>query len=143
MNKQSQPSKNLDVPIRRFITKRLIAIDKDSTIRQAAQRMCEFEISSIGILENDKVIGIVTDKDMKKRALGAGRSPEDLVQEIMTSDPISLDINSSIEEALELMSKERIKHILIKEEDEIVGITTLKDLKDLDLQELETLIARD
>ena len=105
--------------------------------------MCKFEISSIGILDDEKVIGIVTDKDMKKRALGEGRSPKDSIEEIMTSDLVTVDINSTIKDALKLMSKKRIKHILISEQGNIVGITTRNDLEDLDLQELETLIARD
>jgi len=143
MNKQSQPSKSLDIPVRKFITKRLIAVSKESTIQEAAARMCKFEISSIAILDDEKVIGIVTDKDMKKRALGEGRSPKDSIKEIMTSDLVTVDINSTIKDALKLMSKKRIKHILISEQGNIVGITTRNDLEDLDLQELETLIARD
>ncbi|HKL14459.1 MAG TPA: CBS domain-containing protein [Balneolaceae bacterium] len=143
MNKQPQPSKSLDIPVRRFITKQLIAVSKNSTIQDAAARMCEFEISSIGITDDGNIIGIVTDKDMKKRALGAGRSPKDPVHEIMTSELVSVDINSTINDVLKLMSKERVKHILITEENKFVGITTLSDLEDLDLQELETLISRD
>lgn len=143
MNKQTQPSKSLEIPIRRFITKKLIGADKESSIQEVASRMCEFDISSIVILDDENVIGIVTDKDMKKRALGEGRSPNDSVQEIMTKSLITVDINSSIKHALDLMSEKRIKHILITEQEEIIGITTLSDLENLDLQELETLIARD
>ena len=143
MNKQSQPSKKLDVPIRRFITKRVIAVNKDATIQEAAAKMCEFEISSIGILEKKDVIGIVTDKDLKKRALGKGLSPKEPIHKIMTTELVTVDINSTIKDVLKLMSEEKIKHMLVTEQGKIVGITTFNDLEDLDLQELETLIARD
>lgn len=143
MNKQKAPSEKLNVPIRRFITKRVISINKNASIREGAVRMVEFGISSLGILEDGKVSGIVTDSDLKKRALSVGKSPEDPIEDIMTTPVIAADINSTIEAALSLMSKHTIKHVLVSEQNEIVGITTLKDLENLDLQELETLIARD
>lgn len=143
MNKQSQPSEKLNIPIRRFITKRIIAVDKDTTIQDGTARMVEFDISSIGILNDGEIVGIVTDSDLKKRALSKGRSPKDSIAEIMTADPVSVDINATIEDVLDLMSKKKIKHVLVSDQDEIVGITTLNDLDNLDLQELETLIARD
>lgn len=143
MNKRSQPSESLNIPIRRFITKKLIGASKDSSIQEVAKRMCEFDIGSILVLNNDDVIGIVTDKDLKKRALGEGRSPKDSIQDIMTQELFTVDVNSTIVHALELMSEKRIKHLLVTDKGEIIGITTLTDLEHLDLQELETLIARD
>ncbi len=143
MNKQTAPSEKLNVPIRRFITKRVISINKNASIRESAARMVEFGISSLGILEDGKVAGIVTDSDLKKRALSAGKSPDDPIKDIMTAPVIAADINSTIKATLGLMSKHTIKHVLVSEQDEIVGITTLNDLENLDLQELETFIARD
>lgn len=142
MNKTA-PSDKLTIPIRRFITKRLISVDQDSTIREGASRMVEFDISSVGILDDEKVVGIVTDSDLKKRVLSAGKSPDDLIKDIMTSPPITVDVNSTIETVLDIMSRDQIKHVLVTERGEVIGITTLKDLKNLDLQELETLISRD
>lgn len=142
MNKQARPSEKLEVPIRRFVTKRLIAVDKDSSIQDAASRMIEFNISSLGILDEGEVIGIVTDRDLKKRGLAEGLSPKESVKKIMTPDPITADISSSVLDVLKLMSKEKIKHLFVTDKEEIIGVTTLKELEDLDLQGLETFIAR-
>lgn len=143
MNKKTQPSKKLDIPIRRFVTKRFIGVSKDSTIQDAASQMVEFNISSLGIVDDENVIGIVTDTDFKKKALAEGRSPKEPVHKIMTSDLITADINSTVRDVLELMYKEKIKHILVTEGGEIMGITTLSELEELDLNGLETLIARE
>lgn len=105
--------------------------------------MLEFKISSLGIVEDEKVIGIVTDTDLKKKALAEGRSPKEPVHEIMTLNPVSADINSTVRDVLELMYKEKIKHILVTENNGITGITTLSELEELDLNGLETLIARE
>lgn len=143
MNKKKQPSKKLDIPIRRFVTKPLVGISNYSTIQEAVSRMLEFKISSLGIVEDEKVIGIVTDTDLKKKALAEGRSPKEPVHEIMTLNPVSADINSTVRDVLELMYKEKIKHILVTENNGITGITTLSELEELDLNGLETLIARE
>ncbi|HMB98609.1 MAG TPA: CBS domain-containing protein [Balneolaceae bacterium] len=142
MERQTQPDKKLDIPIRRFITKRLIGVNKDSTIQESAARMVEFRISSLGILDEGKVIGIVTDTDFKKRALAEGRSPKDSVLEIMTPDPVTADVSSSVRDVLEMMSREKIKHVIVTDQGKAIGVTTLNELEDLDLQSLETYIAR-
>lgn len=142
MNKQTQPAEKLDTPIRQFITKRLIGIDKDASIQKSAARMAEFRISSLGILDKESVIGIVTDTDLKKRALAEGKSAGEPIREIMTSDPVTADINSSVREVLELMSENKIKHIFVTDGGEVIGVITRKELNDLDLQSLETYIAR-
>lgn len=143
MNRSDRTDDTLTIPIRRFVTKRLIAVDHNSTIQESAARMVEFDISSLGVLENERVVGIVTDTDLKQRALASGRSTDDPVYHIMTRELITADINSTVQNVLQLMSKNKIKHILVTDRDEVVGVTTMKDLEDLDIQGLETLISRD
>lgn len=143
MKKMTPPSEKLDKPIRRFVTKRLIGVSKNSTIQDAASRMVEFNISSLGIVDDEGVVGIVTDMDFKKKALAAGRSPSDPVHEIMTANPVTADINSPVRDVLELMYENKIKHIFVTEQGETMGTATLNELEELDLHGLETLIARE
>lgn len=105
--------------------------------------MVEFNISSLGIVDHEDVIGIVTDTDFKKKALTAGRSPKEPVHKIMTSNLVTVDINSTVRDVLELMYKNKIKHILVTEDGKIMGTTTLGELEELDLNGLETFIARE
>jgi len=142
MNNKTQPSEKLNVPIRQFITKRLIGINKNASIQESAARMAEFRISSLGILDESSVIGIITDTDLKKKALAEGKSSNNPVHEIMTPDPVTADISSPVRNVLELMSKYKIKHVFVTETGEVVGVITRKELKDLDLQSMETYIAR-
>lgn len=143
MISNTQPSKNLDIPIRRFVTKRLIAVDQDATIQEAVSRMVDFDISSIGVVDEGDVIGIVTDSDLKKKVLAEGRSSKDSVRKIMTSKPVTTDINATVRDVLELMYKKKVKHIFVTEKTKIMGMTTLSELEDLDIQGLETLISRE
>ncbi len=133
----------LDLPIRQFVTKRLIGIDSSSTVREAAQKMVEFNISSLAVVEGDEVIGYFTDGDIKRKVVAKGRKPDMKVTEIMNEDLITSDINAKIREVLELMSKQNIKHILVKERGEIIGIMTLGDLLDIQRHSMETHISRE
>ena len=143
MNDDMNGSGQLNMPIRHYVTKRLITVDHETSIQKGAARMVEFNISSLGIVKDKSVVGIITDTDLKKRALAAGLSPETPVHKIMTRAPVTVDINSPVREVLEVMSREKVKHVFVTDRDKVIGVTTLQDLEDIDPQHLETLISRD
>lgn len=132
---------DLDAPVRRYITKKLIAVEHDSTVQDAASRMVEFGISSLAVLRDREVVGFFTDADIKERVVAAGRSPAVPVSEIMTTELITADVTEPIRRILDLMSDHRIKHVLITEHESIVGIITLRDVVDMERRRLETYIA--
>jgi CBS domain-containing protein len=133
----------LKTPIREYVTKKLVAVDIGKTIREAAQKMVEFGISSIAIEDEGAICGFITDTDLKEKVVAAGRSPAEEVKEIMTTDLITADINDSVDQILRLMADNKIKHVLIRENKEITGIITLRDVQDISRQKLETYIARE
>lgn len=131
------------IPIREYVTKKLIAVGADASIREAARRMVQFDISSVVIGNNDSVVGFLTDADLKSRVVAAGLDASRPVSDIMTTDLITADIDAAVEEVMELMARHRIKHVLVTEQDEIIGIMTLRDLVNIERQKLETFIARE
>lgn len=142
MEKQTEP-RRLEVPIRSYVTKKLISIERGRTIQESVARMVDFDISSLTITEGEKVVGFLTDTDIKKRVVAGGVSPAEPVETVMTRDLITADINTSVKDVLSLMSERTIKHVLVSDEDQIIGIITLRDLEDAARQALETFIARE
>jgi len=134
---------NAQVPIRAFVTKRLIGVDADSTVQEAAQRMVEFNISSLTVVENEKLVGILTDTDLKTRVVAEGRPPDTPVRDVMTKELVSLDIGIPVHEALVTMAQKDIKHVVVKENDDFVGMITFRDLIEMELHSLETYISRE
>ncbi len=134
---------NAQVPIRAFVTKRLIGVDADSSVQEAAQRMMEFNISSLTVVEDEKLVGILTDTDLKSRVVAEGRSCDTPVRDVMTTELVSLDIGAPVHEALVLMAQKNIKHVVVKENDEFVGMITFRDLIEMELHSLETYISRE
>jgi signal-transduction protein with cAMP-binding, CBS, and nucleotidyltransferase domain len=143
MSKLFDSMEAIERPVREFVTKRLIGVNKESSVQEAASRMVQFNISAVVIVEDEEVVGILTDADMKKKVVAKGLSPDAPVKEVMTKKLITVDINTIVKEVLEIMSKKKIKHILITEKGKITGILTFRDLIDMERQKLETYISRE
>ncbi len=133
----------IESPIRTFISKRVIGIDQNTSVQEAAKKMVEFNVSCLMVVKNDEIVGLITNDDLKKRVIAKGRKPSIPVKEIMTSDLITADIGISVKDALETMATKNIKHLPVKEDNEIVGMLTFSDLIDVQKQKLETHISRE
>jgi CBS domain-containing protein len=133
---------DLKRPIREIVTKRLIGVSQKVSFKEGVSKMVEFNISSLVVTNNDRVVGFMTDTDVK-RAIAQGFTPDDTMEKIMTTDLITVDISSSVREVLETMSKNRIKHLLVTEKGKVVGIVTVRDLEHMVRQKLETYISRE
>jgi len=133
--------KIMDEPIRKMVTKRIIGVIAGTPVRIAVQRMLEFDIGFLVITKGGKMIGSMTDMDIKK-AIAEGITMDVPVEEIMTPDPLSVDINAPVRDVLEVMSRNRVRRLLVTEEGDVEGIVTLSDIEDIDRQRLETFISR-
>ena len=134
---------DIENPIRTFVTKRVIGVKPETTVQEAAKRMVEFNISSLTVVDDDDIIGFFTDGDIKKKVVAEGLKPDIPVKNIMTTDLITADIGMNVKDVLELMADKNIKHMLVEEKGEIVGILTFGDLIDIQKQKLETYISRE
>jgi len=119
----------------------VLSIDVESSVQEAAQYMVSQSIGSVLVKEFDEYVGIVTETDLTRKVLGKGLNPETTrVSEIMTSPILSMDCYLPVEEANRFMHKNKIRHLVVTEEEKIVGILSVKDLvayfsKDFRMQE--------
>ncbi len=143
MEKAAPKFYDMEHPIRTFVTKRVIGVKPETTVQEAAKRMVEFNISSLTVVDEEEIVGFFTDGDIKKRVVAEGLTPDIPVKEIMTTDLITADIGMDVKDVLELMADKNIKHMLVEEKGEIVGILTFGDLIDIQKQKLETYISRE
>ena len=124
-----------------YMISTVLSIDVESSVQEAAQYMVSQSIGSVLVKEFDEYVGIVTETDLTRKVLGKGLNPETTrVSEIMTSPILSMDCYLPVEEANRFMHKNKIRHLVVTEEDKIVGILSVKDLvayfsKDFRMQE--------
>jgi CBS domain-containing protein len=104
-------------------------ISSDTTIAEAARIMDQKVIGSVLVEENGNVIGVMTERDILRKIVAKGKNPEETtVKEIMNTPLITIDANSSLEEASNVMTKHEIRRLIITENDAIVGIITARGI---------------
>jgi len=113
-----------DVMVKQVITTR-----KDSTVEEAVKLMNEREIGCLIVTENDRPIGILTERDLLKRILVKSKDLKGMkVQDVMSMPLISVEPNVQIGDASRLMFQKNIKKMPIVKRGELVGLVTLTDI---------------
>ncbi len=100
----------------------------ESTCKEVAVKMKELDVGAIPICENEKLVGIITDRDLVIRGLAEGLSDESTVSELLTNVVVKGTKKMSIEEAANIMSQEQIRRLPIVENEKLVGMVSLGDL---------------
>ncbi len=118
----------LNLPISELMTKNPVCADSRMTIREAAQLMTERRVSSLLIKENDKLVGIMTDRDLRSRVLAKGIESSECVSTIMTANPASIDSTRTVHDAQLQMMSANIHHLpVVGHGTKAVGIVALND----------------
>jgi CBS domain-containing protein len=99
-----------------------------SSIREAAQRMKESRVSSILVLEGERLAGLVTDRDMRSRCVAAGMDPARSVQEIMTTRVHTVASSAPGFDALMRMTQLNVHHLPVVDGERVVGVLSAMDL---------------
>jgi CBS domain-containing protein len=118
----------LNSPIDNFYHSPVVTISPNKTIQQAAIMMTEQGFSCLVITENEQPLGIVTDKDIRRRCVAQGLSIEQPVSAIMTDDMTTIDVNSTAYDALMKMTQKHIHHLPVTANNQLKGMVTVTDL---------------
>ena len=100
----------------------------DRTLAEAARLMEERNIGSLAVLEKDRLVGIITERDFLKLAAKGYDSRTTKVSEGMTKPVVKCDPMTTITEAFVLMKKYRVRHLPVVEKERLVGMISLSDL---------------
>lgn len=120
---------SLNLKVTTIMNHDVIAIEADSTVEEAAKVMASRNIGAVAVRRGGKIVGIMTERDVLKRVVAAGRDPRTTrVEEVMSSPPISVDADATVGEAVDLMNRRGIRRIFVREGDKIVGIFTQRDV---------------
>jgi len=111
------------------MTRDVATVRADQTAQEAATFMLQGDAGSIPVTEGDRLIGMITDRDIAVRGVAQGRGPDTPVRDLMSSGLISARANEDIEEAATRMSEAQVRRLpVIDESDSLVGIVSLGDL---------------
>jgi CBS domain-containing protein len=101
----------------------------DTSVKEVVATMNKFDIGSIIVVQGDRPVGIITERDILRRLVEQCLAPETLTaQQIMTSPLVTISETASIEEAAKLMSRKRMKRLPVMSNGKMVGIITYTDI---------------
>jgi signal-transduction protein with cAMP-binding, CBS, and nucleotidyltransferase domain len=116
--------------IHKIMSKNVVKVNHDISALEISKIMVKRGVSSVGIIDNaNKIIGIVTEKDLIREVCAKNILADKLTAAKMMSSPlITISKNSTINNAAKLMVEKKIKHLAIYENNDIIGIVTTSDL---------------
>lgn len=97
-------------------------------VYEAALKMKQEDVGIIPIVENNRLVGVVTDRDLVVRGIADKNPGSNKITEVMTTDIISVSPSDPIEKATELMARHQIRRLPVVENGQLVGMLSLGDL---------------
>lgn len=105
-----------------------ISIDPQQSVQQAASLMTAQRVSSLLVEQEQRLAGILTDRDLRSRVLALGLPATTPVAQVMTAQPYSIDNTAFLYEAVQLMSRHNIHHLPVLANGSSIGMLTTTDL---------------
>jgi len=114
--------------VKDVMNKNVVVAKPIVTLREAARVMGEMNMGSLVIMEDDKIVGIVTSTDILK-AIGEGKDPDKVtIAEVATKNVITIQADEPLEKAVDIMVKNKIKKLPVLMNEKLVGIITVSDI---------------
>ncbi len=108
------------------MSRRIVATERETTLRDAARQMCDRHVGSILVLDGERVAGIVTERDVL--AVFARGDFEARVEDVMTRHPETVEPDESLEQAKLVMLHGGFRHVPVVEAGRVVGMLSMRDL---------------
>jgi CBS domain-containing protein len=114
--------------VRDVLKRAPVTIDCKASVRDAAHLMSLENVSSVLVVSDGTLSGIVTDKDLRQRVLAVDLDPDTSINEVMTPNPRSLAADADVDAALLLMMRQDYHHLPILDGDRPIGLVTAGDI---------------
>jgi CBS domain-containing protein len=115
--------------VQEVMTSNPTTVTPDTPATEAARIMKSEDTGIVPIVDGDRLVGVITDRDLTLKIIAEGRSPDTRVSELASKDLVTVDPQQSLEEAARLMAEHQVRRLPVVEEDgRLVGILSQKDL---------------
>ncbi|MDC6486722.1 CBS domain-containing protein [Methylophilaceae bacterium] len=107
----------------------ILTIEPDRPVIDALIIMAEYKIGALLVMDKNKLLGIISERDYAREIVLHGRSSKvSCVKDIMTKDVITIDAHETYDKGLEIMTENRIRHLPVLENKKVIGMLSLGDL---------------
>lgn len=104
------------------------SVSPDNSVFEAISLMAEKNIGALPVLEGDRLVGMISERDYARKVILLGRgSRETAVSEIMTRNLRTVSLDDSVQECMQLMTENRFRHLPVVQEDKLIGLISIGD----------------
>jgi CBS domain-containing protein len=122
-------------------SRELFTVPVGTTVKDVIFYMAEKGVGLVPVMNNGKLIGVFSERDLVKRVISKNKKIEETeVDEVMTKDLIIASTDEANESILAKMKEAKIRHILIIENEKLIGVLSMRDLLELDLSVCKTTV---
>lgn len=115
--------------IREIMTSNVATVSAGSPAQMAAEEMRNADTGSIPVMDGNQVIGMITDRDIAIRGVAQGLSPDVLVRDLMSADPVCAYEDDDVQAIAQIMADRQVRRLpVLNREDQLVGMVSLGDL---------------
>jgi len=115
----------------------LFAVRRNATVAEAARTMTEQNVGIVAVLEEDRLVGVFSERDAVRRVIDRGLDPrETTVGEVMTRDLVIAEENQDYQTAMRTMDQANIRHLPVVRGGQVVSMLSIRDLMRVDMQRL-------
>jgi len=105
------------------------SVTESMTVREAAKIMAKHHIGAVPVIKQDKLKGILTERDLSVKIVAGGKDPDKIkVSQIMTKNPETVGPDDTAMSALEKMRARGFRHLPVVDKDQIIGMVSVRDL---------------
>jgi CBS domain-containing protein len=121
-----------------ILGKPLFFVEKGQSVQKVAEYMAQNNVGGVPVLDHGRMAGIFSERDLMNRCVAMNLDLHNtLIDEVMTRKVIFMEVHDTYEDCINLMRQEGIRHVPIRDGDKLVGVISLRDLMQLDVEEKE------
>ncbi len=114
----------------------LYSAQADETVSEVARRMASWNVGAVVVLEQGRLRGVFSERDLMKRVVVPRRDPDTTrLEQVMSTDLTKTDEFATVDEAMDLMRRCGCRHLPVMRQDQIVGFISMRDLMLLELEQ--------
>ena len=118
--------------------KPVFVVKTGQNVMDVVKYMSDNNIGAVPVLDGDRLVGIFSERDLMIRCIAKSININDtLIDDVMTRDVIIMEGRDTYEDCMQIMKQKSIRHMPVREGDKLLGVVSLRDLMQLDVEEKE------